>query len=330
MDKVTLIRTVTHTMKNHNSAGYYALTGQPRRATTSGCGIRSSCSRLRQRGRQARPESRRHADVRLLSARDPRRLDHARPARQLPRQGARPALLREDPNSADFRLPELSLPERTAARSACIDAARCSNSSTGRRGSWTTRPRPAASTITTSGRSTCSPATRSARRSTCRPSRGGARPLRPDDYGQSCLSARRLVEAGVKFVTVISRTASAAGAPTSGGWDTHGFDNTRMYPIVEKYHLPITDHTLPRCWTTWTSGACWTRRSCLDGRVRPHAEDQRQRQPRPLAAVLHGALGRRRREAGAYIYGSSDGQRRCTPTSTPCEPDDLPATMYHL
>ena len=32
---------------------------------------------------------------------------------------------------------------------------------------------------------------------------------------------------------------------TDGGWDTHGFDNTRMYPIVESYHLPITDQTLP-------------------------------------------------------------------------------------
>src|SRR6056297_950168 len=28
MDRVTLIRSMTHTMKNHNSAGYYALTGQ--------------------------------------------------------------------------------------------------------------------------------------------------------------------------------------------------------------------------------------------------------------------------------------------------------------
>ena len=27
MDKVTLIRSMHHTMKNHNSAGYYALTG---------------------------------------------------------------------------------------------------------------------------------------------------------------------------------------------------------------------------------------------------------------------------------------------------------------
>ncbi len=32
---------------------------------------------------------------------------------------------------------------------------------------------------------------------------------------------------------------------TSGGWDTHGFNNTRMYPIIEKYHLPIHEQTLP-------------------------------------------------------------------------------------
>ena len=31
-----------------------------------------------------------------------------------------------------------------------------------------------------------------------------------------------------------------------GGWDTHGFDDTRMYPIVEAYHLPVPDQTLPK------------------------------------------------------------------------------------
>src|SRR5687767_15139466 len=29
MDKVAVVRTLTHTMKNHNSAGYYALSGHP-------------------------------------------------------------------------------------------------------------------------------------------------------------------------------------------------------------------------------------------------------------------------------------------------------------
>ena len=54
-------------------------------------------------------------------------------------------------------------------------------------------------------------------------------------YGQGCLLARRLVEAASKFVTVYFPTTSA-GRARAGGWDTHGFNNTRMYPIIEKYH----------------------------------------------------------------------------------------------
>ena len=94
MDKVTLIRTLTHTMKNHNSAGYYALTGHA--PPTDDQRLRDSLDLFPAYGSvvdQARPQHQRHADVRLVSARHPRRLDHARPARQLPRQGARPALL---------------------------------------------------------------------------------------------------------------------------------------------------------------------------------------------------------------------------------------------
>src|SRR5262249_12820536 len=64
-------------------------------------------------------------------------------------------------------------------------------------------------------------------------------------YGQSCLLARRLVEAGVKFVTVYFDVSIGGQSTESGGWDTHGFNNTRMFPIIEKRHLPITDQTLP-------------------------------------------------------------------------------------
>src|SRR5207237_4692480 len=64
-------------------------------------------------------------------------------------------------------------------------------------------------------------------------------------YGQSCLLARRLVEAGVKFVTVYFSGNIGGQSTTEGGWDTHGFNNTRMFPIIEKYQLPVTDQTLP-------------------------------------------------------------------------------------
>ena len=39
-------------------------------------------------------------------------------------------------------------------------------------------------------------------------------------YGQSCLLARRLVEAGVRFVTVYY--SQVIGGKGNGGWDTHG------------------------------------------------------------------------------------------------------------
>ena len=64
-------------------------------------------------------------------------------------------------------------------------------------------------------------------------------------YGQSCLLARRLIEAGTKFVTVYFDDSIGGQSVTDGGWDTHGFNNTRMFPIVEKRHLPITEQTLP-------------------------------------------------------------------------------------
>ena len=52
-------------------------------------------------------------------ARHPRRLDHARPARQLPRaRRTTRCFISQDPNAADFRLPELSLPAEPVARAA--------------------------------------------------------------------------------------------------------------------------------------------------------------------------------------------------------------------
>ncbi len=57
-------------------------------------------------------------------------------------------------------------------------------------------------------------------------------------YGQSCLLARRLIEAGVRFVTVYY-SKSIGGA--SGGWDTHG-DNFNQ---LKNRLLPNTDQAVP-------------------------------------------------------------------------------------
>ncbi len=61
-------------------------------------------------------------------------------------------------------------------------------------------------------------------------------------YGQGCLLARRLVEAGARFINVYM--AQFIGG-CEGGWDTHGFNAKPMYPILKKYLLPLADQTLP-------------------------------------------------------------------------------------
>ncbi|MFP6693570.1 MAG: DUF1501 domain-containing protein [Pirellulales bacterium] len=50
-------------------------------------------------------------------------------------------------------------------------------------------------------------------------------------FGQSCLLARRLIEAGVRFVTV-----------TDGGWDTH----QNNFKSLKESRLPPVDQTLPK------------------------------------------------------------------------------------
>ena len=65
-------------------------------------------------------------------------------------------------------------------------------------------------------------------------------------FGQSCLLARRLVEAGVQFVTV-----------TDGGWDTH--TEQLQEPQGPQPAAPRPRPTPP--WSrTWPTAACWTTR----------------------------------------------------------------------
>jgi hypothetical protein len=56
-------------------------------------------------------------------------------------------------------------------------------------------------------------------------------------YGQSCLLARRLIEAGVRFVTVYN----SPGINGMRGWDTHGNNFKRLKESL----LPFTDQSVP-------------------------------------------------------------------------------------
>ena len=148
-------------------------------------------------------------------------------------------------------------------------------------------------------------------------------------YGQSCLLARRLVEAGTKFVTVYFSDTIGGKSTERGGWDTHGFDNTRMFPIVEKYHLPITEQTLPTLLIDLED------RGLLDetlvvwmgefGRTPTiNKSASRDHWPQCYTTLLAGAGVKR-----GFVYGASD-KSGAYPAEDPVRPDDLAATIYHL
>jgi len=330
MDKVTLIRSMTHTMKNHNSASYYALTGH------------------------APPLD----DIRLRDTLDLRPaygsvVDKLAPVggelptfvayphviadgSVTPGQHASflgkvhdPLLITRDPNSTDFALPELSLPagvsfERLAGRrelQKMVDAqTRLIDYSATARGLDEYYEKALAMLHSTRLRDAFNL---------------GAEPEKLRDrygrttYGQGCLLARRLVEAGVKFVTVYFSDNIGGRSDTSGGWDTHGFDNTRMYPIIEKYHLPLTNHTLPVLLDDLDQ------RGLLDstlvlwmgefGRTPEINKNvSRDHWPNCYTALLAGGGVKR-----GYVHGESD-RHAMYPAKDPVRPEDLAATLFHL
>jgi hypothetical protein len=64
-------------------------------------------------------------------------------------------------------------------------------------------------------------------------------------FGQYCLLARRLIEAGVQFVTV-----------TDGGWDTH----TDNFRALKTRKLPVLDRGYSALLEDLSARGCWTRR----------------------------------------------------------------------
>ena len=110
-------------------------------------------------------------------------------------------------------------------------------------------------------------------------------------FGQSCLLARRLIEAGVRFVTV-NMFETVFDEIT---WDIHGskpFSPISCYrdlvgPMFDMAYSSLLED-LQR------SRAAQQHHGAGDGRVRTDAEDQSGGRARPLAAVLEHADGGRR------------------------------------
>lgn len=330
MDKVTLVRSMHHTMKNHNSASYYALTGHA--PPLDDIRLRDSLDLFPAYGSVV---------DRLAPVADGMPTFVAYPyvlrdGAVTPGQHASflgkahdPLLITEDPNRESFRLPELSLPQnlplerlenRRELQKLVDRQSRLLETSAAARGldayydkvlSMLNSPR-----VSRAFDLSAEPAA-----------------LREQygrhTYGQSCLLARRLVEAGVRFVNVYFSDSIGGQSTTSGGWDTHGFNNTRMYPIIEKRHLPITDQTLPTLLTDLDQ------RGLLDetlvvwmgefGRTpKLNQNISRDHWPQCYTVLLAGGGVKR-----GYVHGASD-KHAAFPDRDPVRPDDLAATMFYL
>jgi len=330
MDKVTLVRSMHHTMKNHNSASYYALTGHA--PPLDDIRLRDSIDLFPAYGSVVDKLGPTSGEIPTFVAypyviRD----GSVTPGQHASFLGKEhdPLLFTQDPNSPNFKLPELSLPanltyerleQRRELQKLIDEQARLLDISATARGLDAYYEKALA--MLNSER------LRKAFDLSAEPDK-----LRDDygrhTYGQSCLLARRLVEAGVKFVTVYFSGNIGGQSTTEGGWDTHGFNNTRMYPIIEKYHLPLTDQTLPTFLEDLdarglldTTLVVWMGEFGRTPKINENAS--RDHWPQCYTTLLAGGGVKR-----GFIHGASD-KNGMYPAENPVRPDDLAATIFYL
>lgn len=331
MDKVCLVRSVHHTMKNHNSAAYYALTGHS--PAVDDIRLKDSLELFPSYGSvvdrlSPLPTPEIPTTVAYPHVISDGSITPGQHASFLGRQHD-PFLVRRDPNGADFGLPELSLPpdltyERLGARrelQKIIDSqARLLDHAASARGLDAYYEKALAMLHSEKLR---------------RAFQIHDEPEKVRDaygrttYGQSCLLARRLIESGVKFVTVYFDQSIGGQSKTAGGWDTHGFNDTRMFPIIEERHLPITNQTLPTLLTDMDERGLledtlvlWMgefgRTPKINGNI------SRDHWPDCYTVLLAGAGVKR-----GFAYGASD-KHGAYPAENMVRPDDLAATLFHL
>ena len=331
MDKVTVIRSLHHKMNNHNSAGYYALTGQAppsddqrlRDSIDLYPAYGSVVDHLAPNMDKRMPTSVSYPHVIADGSRTPGQ--HA----SFLGKKHDPLFIPRDPNDPAFSLPELSLPEglsldrlqhRRGLQQIIDQQAQLIEHSAEAQGLDEYYKRAMAMLSQDSVRSAFDLSKETDR---CRDRYGR------HTYGQGCLLARRLAESGVKFTTVYFSRNIGGRSKTDGGWDTHGFDNTRMFPIIEAYHLPMTDQTLP------TLLRDLEQRGILDetlvvwmgefGRTpKINGNASRDHWPHCYSALLAGGGVKR-----GHVYGASD-DKGMHPAEDPVTPEDLAATIYYL
>lgn len=326
-DKFTLLRSLNHTSKNHNSATYYSLTGHA--PPLDDIRLRDTPELFPAYGSVVDTLSPAKGGMPTFVA-----FPHIlRDGSITPGQHASflgkahsPLLITEDPNEPTFRLPELSLPadlspERLDNRKQVMrlidEQTELMETSVTAKGIDKFYEK-ALGMLTV-------PSIRKAFDLSAEPEAVRERYGRTT-YGQSCLLARRLVESGCRFVNVYF-ASNIGGRTTNGGWDTHGFDGNPMYPIIKKYQLPLTDLVVSALLEDLDS------RGLLDDTLvvwmgefgrspKINGMAGRDHWPQCYTALLAGGGVKR----GA-VHGASD-RTGAYPASDAVKPDDLAATIF--
>ncbi|MEI6325395.1 MAG: DUF1501 domain-containing protein [Gemmataceae bacterium] len=327
MDKVTLIRGLNHTMKNHNSAGYYSLTGYA--PPSDDQRLRDSRELFPAYGSIVDRLSPASSGVPTFAA-----LPHViadgsiTPGQHASFLGKRhdPLFVGTDPTHQEYKLPELTLPssitpERLGRRREALRIveaqAKGMDSLEKARGINEQLERAFSMVTSTRVRDAFD---LSQEKEAVRNAYGRT------TYGQSCLVARRLVEVGVRFVNVYFHR-SIGGC--DGGWDTHGFREKPMNPILKNHLLPMTNQTLPTLLTDLkdrglldTTLVVWVGEFGRSPKI--NNQQGRDHWPQCYTALLAGGGVRK-----GHVHGASD-KTGAFPALDPCKPEDLSATMFHL
>jgi hypothetical protein len=319
MDRVTLVRSMTHKFRNHNPPGYYGLTGHA---------PPSDDQRLR--------------DTPDLFPHYGSVIDHLKPSPpEVPTFVAMPAaihdgsvvpgqhgsflgkkhdplLILQDPASPDFRLPELSLPDGFTAER--LQDRRSLLAELDRQAGLIDRLAAAKGLDQHHQRALAmlsSPKLKQAFDLTREPEKLS------DEYGRSSLGqgallARRLIEAGVRIVTVYY-------CRPSGGfiWDTHKGN----FPELKSTLLPATDRTVPTLLADLQQRGLFDRTLVIwmgeFGRTPKINQDAgRDHWPECYSLIMAGGGMKR-----GFVYGASDAAG-AYPAENPVRPEHIGGTLY--
>src|SRR5262249_27776606 len=131
-------------------------------------------------------------------------------------------------------------------------------------------------------------------------------------FGESALTARRLIEAGGRFVTI-----------GLGGWDTHvnNFQALRgnLLPQLDAVLAALIGNLADKGLLDSTLVYCageFSRTPRINGSA------GRDHWSRSMAVLLAGGGVRK-----GYVHGNTDGQGMA-PADAPCAPDDVAATIF--